>query len=137
MEQILRPLSWIPKLLYAIDGMLESSQEQLETFRESRTRPHVLDDDTVTRSIKLYKAQNADTQLFLNQCNHWRKQSSTPSQLADIEKIESRTRALLTCNEEILGILDEIKDKTIDKILARDDAQLGLEFLRGDHPLGN
>ncbi|HYU76492.1 MAG TPA: hypothetical protein VEL31_27795 [Ktedonobacteraceae bacterium] len=37
-----------------IDGMLESSQEQYETLQLAKPKPHVLDDYTVNRVIKVF-----------------------------------------------------------------------------------
>ena len=124
----------ISKALYLLEltrGNLESSKEQLENMQKVKNKPHVLDDEMIDRSIRLYTAQNEDNDIILQQCNIWKKETLTEVQLYQVEEIEKLTRELITINNEILEIVDYCKDKTIDNILAKDDLELALEALTG------
>jgi len=49
--------------------------------------------------------------------------------------LQGQVEKLRTNLSHILGLADEIKDKTIDKILEKDDLELGLDVLLGKHQL--
>ena len=51
----------------AIDGMLETTQEQLETLESVRPKPYVLDDHTVARLIRSFTIQLNDLGLYQEQ----------------------------------------------------------------------
>jgi hypothetical protein len=41
------PISALPMIAQALDGMLESAEEVLQSLEQARPRPHVLDDYTI------------------------------------------------------------------------------------------
>jgi len=65
------------------------------------------------------------------QCKLWRQQHPTPQQLQDIDKIESCNQDLEKTNIRILFLANHYKDHTINKILAKDDAELAIDVLLG------
>ena len=70
-----QPLAALPLIASLIDGELADGQEHHATLLAVRDRPHVLDDATVERSIKLHTEQRD----FLGAC--WRDGSSQPLEL--------------------------------------------------------
>ncbi|MGH3289760.1 MAG: hypothetical protein ACRDPD_34630, partial [Streptosporangiaceae bacterium] len=48
------------------------TRHQLELLQPARARPYLLDDDTVTRVIRVHHDQAADLDLFQNQVGRWR-----------------------------------------------------------------
>lgn len=52
-----QPIGKLPVIAYAIDGMLESAEEQYSTLEDARPRPHMLDDYTVSRVVEVYTEQ--------------------------------------------------------------------------------
>jgi hypothetical protein len=74
-----QPISQLPLIAWAIDGMAESAEEQLANLREAETRPHVLDLPTVDRVIKVYTEQQGDLRLYREQLARWSKQNAPPS----------------------------------------------------------
>ena len=112
-------------------GMLDSSKEQLETMKEAKDRPHILDDKIINRSIKLYTKQNEDSDVFLQQCKIWRKDKLTEAQLYQVTEIEKSTHELTKVNNQILSIVNFCKDFTIDRVLEKDDVDLALDVLTG------
>lgn len=67
----------MPLIAYAIDGMTDSAEEQLTNLQEAETRPHVLDDATVDRLIRVYTEQKEDLWLYEEQLARWRAQTPT------------------------------------------------------------
>lgn len=49
-----------------VKGMLEASEEQLKNMTTVIDRPHVLDDEIINRSVKLYNKQNTDIAAIPN-----------------------------------------------------------------------
>lgn len=74
-------------------------------MQKVKNRPHVLDNEMIDRSIRLYTAQNEDNDIILQQCNIWKKEILTEVQLYQVEEIERLTRKLITINNEILEII--------------------------------
>ena len=129
---IQQPISMIPMIYDLSENMLESSQENLESFEEVQDNPHILDDDIVERSIKLYTEQNEDIAYFIGQCKQWQKETLTPKQKQKVMKCESNYKELRKINKRILFLMDHYKDRTIEKILEKDDIEMALDFLMGN-----
>ena len=126
-----QPLSMIPLFLKMVDGMLESAQEQLGNLQQAKHKPHVLDDEIIQRLLKLYPEQKEDIPYYLEQCQRWKNETTNPDQIKNIVIIENKLNELKQVNQQILSLVDYCKDRTINKILAKDDLELGLDFLTG------
>ena len=48
------PISALPMIAQALDGMLESAEDVLQSLEQARPRPHVLDDYTIGRVRKAH-----------------------------------------------------------------------------------
>lgn len=128
------PITKALTILEITRGMLDSSRQQLENMQDAKDKPHVLDDELINRSIKLYTEQNEDSDIFLQQCAIWRKDNLTEVQLYQVQEIEKTTYELTKVNNEILAIVNTCKDYTIDKILEKDDVELAFDVLTGKIP---
>jgi cystathionine beta-lyase family protein involved in aluminum resistance len=126
-----QPITKALAILEITRGMLDSSRDQLETMQQVKDRPHILDDAIIDRSLKLYTAQNEDSDMFLQQCAIWRKQELNEVQSYQIQEIEKCTKSLIDTNNQILFIINACKDSTIDKILEKSDMELALDMLTG------
>ena len=126
-----QPITKALVILEITRGMLDSSRDQLETMQQVKDRPHILDDAIIDRSLKLYTAQNVDSDMFLQQCAIWRKQELNEVQSYQIQEIEKCTKSLIDTNNQILFIINACKDSTIDKILEKSDMELALDMLTG------
>ena len=132
-----QPLTLLPVVAMMIDEVMQNSEEQLETFSEVKDKPHVLDDATVSRAIRLYKAQLEDVQLYREQLTRWQAQPLTGDQRREVDRLLGQLPRLKQLSEAILEMLDEIKEGTIDRIMAKSDVEVGLEYLLrkpGDDP---
>src|SRR6266498_1456744 len=130
-EPTWQPLSQLPLIAYAIDGMTDSAEEQLTNLQEAETRPHVLDDATVDRLIRVYTEQKDDLWLYEEQLARWRTQSPTAAQHAEIARLDQRLSRLRTLIDDLLTLAQQLRPHTIDAILAKSDLELGLDVLTG------
>ena len=121
----------LPTLSTHIDGMLESSQEQYATLQEARPKPHVLDDYTVNRVISAFTTQIADLWLFDEQLQRWQAETLTPEQHAEVTRLVEQMRRLREVDHKVLALARELSKGTIEKVMAKSDEELGLEFLMG------
>ena len=63
----------LPTFTEMIDGLLEDSTIQLGNMRAVEDKPHVMDDATIKRVIKLYSEQLEDHWLYVEQFKRWKK----------------------------------------------------------------
>jgi len=111
--------------------MLEADIEQYETLLEARPKPHVLDDFTVNRVKQAFTAQRDDFWLFEEQLRRWQAGHLTDEQRAEVARLVEQMRRLRENNTRVLELADELSKGTIEKIMAKSDEELGLEFLMG------
>jgi hypothetical protein len=114
-----------------IDGMLEDAKEHYATLLQAKDKPHVLDDATIERVERMHTERIEYLDLFAGQLARWRKQSPTSIQALEIARLTQALGALTQINTDTLNLAAELKEGTIDKILAKDDIELGLELLAG------
>ncbi len=113
-----------------IDGMLESAAQQTATLQEARSRPHVLDDYTVGRVSEVYTTQRDDLWLYDEQLQRWSADALNGIRRREVERLQGQMVKLHTAVEAILTLANELTGGTIERVLAMDDAALGLEMLR-------
>ena len=124
-----QPLTALPLIASLIDGELADGQEHHATLLSVRDRPYVLDDATVERTIKLHAEQRDFLGVFAEQLARWRHEQPSFAQRRELDRLEGqleRLRAVLTA---ILELAEEIKQGTIERVLAKSDLELGLEAL--------
>ncbi len=124
-----QPITQLPLIATVIDGMLEAAEEQAQTLQQARPKPYVLDDDTVGRVIAVFTTQQDDLWLFEEQLRRWEAQELTDVQRREIGRLTSQLGQLREVIAAILALADELKSGTIEQVLAKSDAQLGLEAL--------
>jgi hypothetical protein len=114
-----------------IDGMLESSEEQYATLQEAKPKPHVLDNYTVNRVISAFTTQIADLWVFDEQLKRWQAETLTPEQRAEVTRLVEQMKRLREVDHQVLALARELSRGTIEKVMAKSDEELGLEFLMG------
>ena len=130
-----QPISFLPQIAEMIDGMLESAQGVLDSLERARTRPHTMDDYTLGRVREVHGTQLNDLWLYEEQLSRWRKDSPTDRQRTEIERLTDQLTTLRHVLTLCIVLTDEMKDGTIDQILAKDDVELAIEFLMGKRKL--
>jgi signal transduction histidine kinase len=94
-----------------------------------RDRPQVLDDATVERSIKLHTEQRDFLWVFAEQLARWRNEQPTDAQRRELDRLEEQLERLRAVLDDILALAKELKQGTIERVLAKSDLELGLEAL--------
>jgi ribosomal protein L16 Arg81 hydroxylase len=132
-----QPISALPLLVSAIAGMLEGTEEQHRLLLEARQRPYVLDDDTVARMRRVFGAQAEDHWLFEEQLRRWSGEQLTTDQRREVDRLTRELASLQEATRSVLALADELKDRTIESLLAKSDLQVGMEELarRRDDPM--
>lgn len=124
-----RPLSFLPMLATHIDGMLEADQEQYATLLETKDKPYVLDDYTVRRVIKAFTTAKSDLPLFDEQLRRWGAEKVTDAQRQEIVRLKEQMQKLHEVVDQVLELTDALAKGTIEKVLAKSDEELGMEYL--------
>ncbi len=124
-----QPISQLPLIAHVIDGMLESAAETGQALEEARPKPYVLDDATVNRVLQVYTTQQNDLWLYEEQLRRWRALTLTSMQRQEVERLVSQLGRLRQVIASNLALANELKGGTIEQVLGKSDAELGLEFL--------
>jgi hypothetical protein len=125
-EQIRRPIDMLPLFTEMIIGTIHNTEEQYQTFAAVRHKPHVLDDAIVDRALRLYEEQLDDVALHERQMHWWLSENLSEAQRYQVNDLLAKLSGLRTRTQELLTLLAEIKQGTIDRILEMDDAELGV-----------
>ena len=124
-----QPISMLSTIATHIDGMLEAAQEQYQTLLPAKARPHALDDYTVNRVKEVFTTQQNDLLLFDEQLKRWSEATISAQQRKEVERLQGQMMKLREQVKAILALADELAKGTIEKVMAKSNAELGLEFL--------
>ncbi len=124
-----QPISQLALIASLIDMALDDADEQYATLQEATPKPHVLDDYTVGRVKTVYTEQRDDLCLYEEQLRRWGAQALTLAQRREVERLTGQLGRLRERIAPILALADELAAGTIEKVLAKDDVELGLEML--------
>ncbi len=124
-----QPVKNIPLIARHIDGMLEAATEQYSSLQEALPKPYVLDDYTVNRVIKVFSTQQNDLWLFDEQLQRWQAKGLSSNQRQEVARLQTQMGQLHQTITTILALAKELKEKTIEKLMAKSDLEIGLEAL--------
>ncbi len=127
-----QPISALPLIASMIDGLLDEVEQQYENLQSCRPQPHVLDDYTVGRVIKVYTDQAGDVGLYAEQLSRWSGLNLTPSQRREVVRLSEQIPRIRERISAILALADELKGGTIETVLGKSDLEVGIEFLLGN-----
>lgn len=116
-----QPLTALPLIASLIDGELADGEEHQASLLAVRDRPHVLDDATVERSIKLHTEQRDFLGVFTEQLARWRNEQPTDAQRRELERLEGQLKRLGAVLSAILKLAKELQQGTIERVLAKSD----------------
>jgi hypothetical protein len=125
------PISALPMIAQALDGMLESAADVVQSLEQARPRPHVLDDYTIGRVREAHGTQLNDLWWYTEQLARWQRARPTPTQQQELERLTHQLTALRRVLTASLALAEELQAGTIEKVLAKDDVELAMEFLLG------
>jgi len=69
--------------------------------------------------------------LWDEQLRRWSEESLNRIRRREVERLQGQMTALHKVVGDILALADELGRGTIEKVLAKDDMEVGLEFLLG------
>lgn len=124
-----QPLTALPLIASLIDGELADGQEHYTALLAARDRTHVLDDATVERSIKLHTEQRDFLWVFAEQLTRWCNEYPSDAQRRELDRLEGQLERLRAVLEDILKLAEELKQGTIERVMAKSDLELGIEAL--------
>ena len=130
-----QPISALPLIGSMIDSLLDEVEKQYANLEACRSKPHVLDDHTVGRVIKLYSDQAEDLLLYEEQLSRWKNLNLNLPQRRKVDRLAAQVPTIRERITAILVVAEELKKGTIETVLAKSDFDLGLEFLRGKRKL--
>ncbi len=126
-----QPIEKLSLIASLIDGALNTTGEQFATLTEAKFKPYSLDDALVNRAIKAFTDQKDDLLTYDEQLTRWKAQSLTPKQLAEVERLSGQMKKLHKLTTKTLALAEELQELTIERLLEKDDAEVGLEYLLG------
>jgi len=85
----------------------------------------------LNRVISAFTTQIADLWLFDEQLQRWQAETLTPEQQAEVARLVEQMRRLREVDHRVLALARELSKGTIEKVMAKSDEELGLEFLMG------
>jgi hypothetical protein len=124
-----QPLAALPLIASLIEGELADGQEHHAALLAVRDRPYGLDDATVERSITLHAEQRDFLWVFAEQLARWRHKQPTDAQRRELDRLEEQIERLRAVLTNILALAEELKQGTLERVLAQSDLELGLEAL--------
>lgn len=124
-----QPIEKLPMLSTHINGMLEADVEQYQNLLQAKSKPWLLDDFTVNRVKEVFGRQRKDFDLYDGQLRRWSALSLTEDQRAEVTRLVGQMKKLRENNTNVLQLAEELSKGTLEKQLAKDDAELGLEML--------
>jgi hypothetical protein len=122
-----QPISQLPIITQAIDGMLESAQNNLAMLDQAR--PGSLDNYTIGRVVEVFTTQRDDLWLYDEQLKRWRATQLTQQQRREVDRLTGQLPKLRKAIAANLALADKLKGTTIETILGKSDAEVGLDFL--------
>ena len=126
-----QPLSMLPMMADMVSGMLDEVNTQLQTLRQAQEKPHVLDDYTVGRVLKVYGEQQDFLWVYEAQLERWQQETLTTTQRQETEQMGQQLAQLKPGLIAILEIANDLKGQTIESVLAKSDEELALDMLLG------
>ncbi len=126
-----QPISFLPQLAEMIDGMLASAEEVYGSLQQAQDRPHVMDDYTIGRVREVHTTQRNDLWLYEEQLAQWQHAEPTPAQSTEIKRLQQQLDQLRSVLSVCLALTEELKEGTIEKVLAKSDIEMAVDFLSG------
>lgn len=126
-----QPIQNLPIIANLVDGQSSDAKEQYINLLESRNKPHVLDDATIQRTIRVYTEQLEFVWIFKEQLSKWIKEERlTPIEQSEIERLQGQVQQLHHTLTDILALTEKLKEGTYEKVMKKSDLQLGIESLQ-------
>ena len=124
-----QPISQLPLIAQMIDEELNDTQSQYQNLQPAVARPHILDDYTVERLIKVFGERQEFFGIYAEQLCRWKALNLNTEQKQELERLEKQLEKLVEVNSQIVTLAKQLESGTIEKVLGKSDLELGLEAL--------
>ncbi len=124
-----QPISSLPFIASMIDGMAGEAEQQHANLEGCRSKPYVLDDTTVERLLKVFVEQAEYLPIYEEQLSRWKDLTLDPPQRREVERLAAQLPKLRERIASILTLAQELKQGTIESVLAKSDIELGMDSL--------
>jgi len=115
----------MPLIASMINGAVSDTVEHLQTLSEARARPHVLDAATLEWVKCVHDDQLAFVEIYAEQLRCWRTARPSPAQLRELDRLEAQNRRLHQLTADVLALAQELRQGSIERVMAMSDLQLG------------
>lgn len=120
-QTIWRPITMLPVFMEMVDGMLQTSYEQLGCLQLVYEKQHVLGNTVISRLIKQYEKQSRDHWLLEGQLEHWQQGDLRLSEKRAIERLVTQASQLKENSRAILKVADAIERIEIESVVSADE----------------
>lgn len=131
MHQNFRDIDQLPSLSHALDYMAKNMMHQITALERGLDAPHIFDDQVITRTMESFSQAITYCTQHSEQLNSWLAKDLTLDQRTEVERLVEVNQRVSAGAERILGLCNQIKKGTIDRIMEKDDFDLGFETLTG------
>lgn len=130
-----QPISQMPLIATMIDEALSDTRDHLQTLTAAQAKPHVLDDATVDRSVRVHTEQLEFVDIYDRQLQRWQAEKPSATQKRELARLEEQNRRLRKVTTDVIAIAQELRNGTIDRVMEMNDLELGLAALLGQSPV--
>lgn len=124
-----QPISQLPLIAQMINEELNDTQSQYQNLQPAVARPHILDDYTVGRLIKVFGERQEFFGIYAEQLSKWKTLNLNTEQKQGVKRLEKQLEKLVEVNTQIVTLANQLQTGTIEKVLGKSDLELGLEAL--------
>lgn len=125
-----QPINNLSMIASIIDGQAAEAENQLRNLLTARPKPYVLDDYTINRIIKVFKEQQDFIWIYEKQLSKWQVATSSTAQINEITRLQGQVKKWNKVLIDILVLVEELKSGTIEKMLSKNDLELGMNFIK-------
>lgn len=125
------PITKFASLHTNLEGLLDAGNELLKSLEVAKSKPHVLDDAIVANIKRVYTDQQKEIKKYENVLTQWLKEKQTEQQKKQLKAFKSTLQAVINMNKQVFFLIDFFEEHTIEKILMKEDLQLGMDLLTG------
>jgi hypothetical protein len=126
-EQNWQPITMLPMFTEVVTGMLDGAAEQQQLLASARPYSS-LDHATLDRVERVYRDGLDGHEAFENQLARWQREHPGAEGLAELGEQVGQLRPAY---QRVLDLAAQQRDNTIEALMGKSDAQVGLEALLG------
>jgi hypothetical protein len=129
------PIEMLPVIARMVDVGVKAAGDMYAKLSRARSRPHMLDDATVAGVERSAREELDGIGHYEWQLGRWQERALTAEQASEIRRLQTELAPSRAIVQMTLELCAELRRGTINAIMRKDDAELGLEFLLGLRPL--